>query len=362
MMLEVNEIEVEGYEKVIEAIDREAGLHTFIAIHSTDLGPSVGGTRIYPYTSKEDALEDALRLSRGMTYKSAMAEIGLGGGKSVIIADPRTQKTEELLGAFALAVDSLQGKYICAEDVGSTPADMEVISRQTPYVAAMTSGQSSGDPSPFTAWGCFRGIQAVAEYLWGSKDLHERTVAVQGLGSVGAKLAEFLYWHGARLLVCDVDEEKVAFAERNYGAKRLDINNFCAADCDILAPCALGGTINADSISQLKCRAVAGSANNQLAEEGLGDVLHSKGILYAPDFIINSGGIINAALEFEAEGYDPRKAVIKVDKIYETLRTIFEVAYERGLSPHLVADEIAESKISCGVGKRDGDIRLEKRV
>ncbi|SCA63518.1 Leucine dehydrogenase [Chlamydiales bacterium SCGC AG-110-P3] len=362
MMLEVNEIEINGYEKVIEAIDTVAGLHSIIAVHNTDLGPSVGGTRIYPYNSKEDALEDALRLSRGMTYKSAVAGIGLGGGKSVIIADPHTQKTDELLEAFGQAVDSLQGKYICAEDVGSTPQDMEIISRCTPYVAAMTSGQSSGDPSPYTAWGCFRGIQAVAESLWNTTNLRNRTIAIQGLGSVGAKLAEFLYWQGVRLLVTDIDEDKIAYAERHFGAERIDPGEFCTSECDILAPCALGGTINSTSIQQLRCRAVAGSANNQLEEPDLGDQLHRKGILYAPDYVINSGGIINASFEFEPEGYDPRKAVIKVDNIYDTLRTIFEVAYEMGSSPHIVADEIAESKISCSVGKRQTAVRLEKRA
>lgn len=359
MMLEVKELSIEGYEKVIEATDKKTGLHSIIAVHNTRLGPSVGGCRIYPYPNTEEALRDALRLSKGMTYKSAMAEIGFGGGKSVIIADPKTDKTPELLNSFAQAVDSLSGKYICAEDVGSTVEDMVIINKTTPYVAALPSTESSGDPSPFTAWGCFRGMQAVAKFLWNSPSLENKTVTIQGLGAVGMKLAEFLFWHGAHLVVTDIDPEKVQWAAHHYGAKPITPDEFCSTECDILAPCALGASINDTTIKQLRCRAIAGSANNQLEYQELGEQLAREGILYAPDFVINSGGIINAAMEFEPRGYNPRKARTKVHNIYTTVLAIFEVAEERGISTTLTADELAESKLTCDIGKRAEALKLQ---
>lgn len=360
MNLMMNEIPVEGYEKVIEVREEKSGLHAFIAIHSTALGPSLGGLRIYPYASKEDALNDVLNLSKGMTYKSAMAEIGLGGGKAVIIADPSKDKTEALLLAFGAAVECLKGLYICAEDVGSTPQDMLTISKSTSYVAALPTRRSSGDPSPFTAWGCFRGIQAVARTLWGNDSVKGRTIAIQGLGAVGSHLAEHLFWHGANLIVSDVVKEKVDQAVHRYGAHVVAPEKFYGVECDILSPCAMGGAISLRTLPLLKCQAVAGSANNQLQTPECGELLNEKGILYAPDFIINAGGIINAAMEFEPDGYDPKMALEKVDGIYGTLCDIFEIARLREMSPAQVADELAESKVICGVGRREGAMKGQR--
>lgn len=355
-MLSIKEIHVEGYEKVIEAIHQEAGLHCVIAVHNTVLGPALGGTRIFPYKNLYEALNDALRLSRGMTYKSAIAEIGLGGGKSVIIANPKKDKNEKLLAAFAEAVDSLQGNYICAEDVGTDTRDMLTISKYTPYVAALPTSQSSGDPSPFTAWGVFRGMQAVGLRIWNNLSLRGKIICIQGLGKVGFKLAEFLFWHGAHLLVSDLDEEKVALATQLYGAQRVDPKDVYSIPCDIFAPCAMGGIINKTSRHSLRCQAIAGSANNQLLDPEDGIALLEKNILYAPDFVINAGGIINASVEFEPDGYNPVIARQKVDHIFETLLEIFNRSYLEKAPTSEVAVKLAETKIAARKGKRKGNI------
>ena len=301
-MLTIKEIIIPGFEKVIEGQDPARGLHCFIAIHNSRLGPSLGGTRIHAYSSPDDALNDVLRLAKAMTYKSAVAEDGLGGGKSVIIADPNKGKTPELLHAFAEVLDSLQGKYIAAEDVGSTISDMALIRQKTPYVAALSTDTSSGDPSRFTAWGVFRGIQAVSKKLWHSKSLKGRKIAIEGLGNVGGKLANLLFWEGAELIVCDINEKVIHQAAHDYAAKVIAPEEFCRIECDILAPCAMGGTINSKTIPQLRCQAIAGAANNQLENPKIGQELLEKNILYAPDYIINSGGIINAAAELMNAG------------------------------------------------------------
>lgn len=362
MALSIEEIDIEDYEKVIEAKDPDVGLHALIAIHDTTMGPSLGGCRIYPYTSREDALFDVLRLSRGMTYKSAVAEIGLGGGKSVIIADPKTQKTEALLRSFAKAVDSLDGQYICAEDMGTTLEDMSIIRSVTQWVAALPDLKSSGDPSRFTAWGCFRGVQAVAHTLWGAcpvKDmLRERTIAIQGLGSVGAKLAEHLFWAGARLIVSDVDPVRAEGIAAQLGAQACTSEEILHVPCDILAPCAVGGVLNSESIQRLQCTAIAGAANNQLLHEEHGELLMEKGILYAPDFVINAGGIINVACELESEGYDPCLAREKVNTIYDTLLSVFEMSARRNLPTSQAADELARHKLHYGIGKRSTSVHL----
>lgn len=355
-MLEIKELSIPGYEKVIEGRDSMRGLHCFIAVHDTRLGPSLGGTRIHPYATPEEALHDVLRLAKAMTYKSAVAKDGLGGGKSVIIADPSMDKTPELLHAFAEVVDSLQGQYIAAEDVGSTISDMALINQKTPYVAALSTEKSSGDPSRFTAWGVFRGLQAVAKTLWHSKSLRGKTIAIEGLGSVGSKLANLLFWEGAHLIVCDIKDSLVHNAVHDYAAKVVSPNDFCSAPCDILAPCALGGTINSTTVSQLRCQAIAGSANNQLESTGIGDILLEKNILYAPDYIINSGGIINAAAEFDERGYDPTLVRDKVNHIYDTLIHIFQKSEEEHLPTDQVADLIAEHNLAQGIGKRKNTI------
>lgn len=355
-MLTINDIEVPGYERVIEAKDATRGLHCFIAIHSTKLGPSLGGTRMHSYASKEAALKDVLLLAKAMTYKSAMAEDGLGGGKSVILGDPSKEKKSELLHAFAEVVDFLKGTYIAAEDVGTSPKDMAIIHQKTPYVCAMLSAQSSGDPSRFTAWGVFRGIQAVAMQLWGSTSLRDKTIAIQGLGHVGSKLADLLFWAGAKLIVCDVNASLANEFKYSCGAEVIKPEDFCSTKCDILAPCAMGEVINPQSLSFLNCKAIAGGANNQLSEQGIGAQLKEKNILYAPDYIINAGGIINAAAEFEEGGYQPVFTRDKVDHIYNILLNLFNKAKKENKPTNLVADEIAEYNLQHGIGKRKHSI------
>lgn len=357
-MLTIKNIDIPGYEKVVEAQDPARGLHCFIAIHSCKLGPSLGGTRIHLYPSANDALQDALLLSRAMTYKSAICENGLGGGKSVIIANSHRDKTPELLHAFAEVVDSLKGQYIAAEDVGSTLSDMTIIRQRTPYVAALPSEKSSGDPSRFTAWGVFRGIQAVAYNLWGSKSIRGKTIAIQGLGNVGYKLASFLFWEGARLAVCDVNEKLAHQCIHDFGAQVIHPNDFCKTEADILAPCALGGIINPETISQLRCKGIAGGANNQLSSVEIGQKLMEKRILYAPDFIINAGGIINASAEFDEGGYNPIRVRDKVDHIYEILLNIFKQSAAKETPTQMIANEIAEYNLKNNVGKRTHPIKF----
>lgn len=358
-MLRIKEIQIPGYEKVIEGTDPVRGLYCYIAVHNTRLGPALGGTRIHLYQSPKEALQDVLRLAKAMTYKSAVAEDGLGGGKSVIIADPSKAKTPELLHAFAEVVDSLQGLYIAAEDVGSTIADMALIRQKTPYVAALSTDKSSGDPSRFTAWGVFRGIQAVSKTLWHTKSLRGRNIAIEGLGSVGSKLANILFWEGANLIVCDIKEKLTHQAAHDYAARIVSPEEFCNVECDILAPCAMGGILNVDSVSQLRCQAIAGAANNQLATEEVGRLLLERNILYAPDYIINSGGIINAAAEFEEKGYNPTYARDKVNHIYDILLHIFRKSKADNLPTNEVADFIAEHNLERGIGRRKHQILFQ---
>jgi leucine dehydrogenase len=351
-MLTIKELDIPGYEKVIEGKDPARGLHCFIAVHNSILGPALGGTRIHKYHTAEDALQDVLRLAKAMTYKSAVIQDGLGGGKSVIIADPHKDKNTELLHAFAEVLDSLKGKYIAAEDVGSNTHDMNTIRQRTPYVAATSKEQSTGDPSPYTAWGVFRGLQAVATKLWNTTSLHGRTVAIQGLGSVGGKLANILFWHGADLIISDVNEGLVHHCVHDYGARRVEPEHFFSTPCDIICPCALGGVINEKTVMQLKCKAVAGAANNQLASPVQNKQLLDRGILYAPDYIINAGGLINASAEYEPAGYNPKISREKTDRIYDHLLHIFQTAESQGATTSAVADQIAEFNLKNGVGKR----------
>lgn len=359
-MVAIKEISIPGYKKVIEVTDRETKLHSFIAIHDSTLGPALGGTRMYSYPSREDALNDVLRLAKGMTYKSALAEDGLGGGKSVIIGNS-AEKTESLLLAFADAVNYLNGEYIAAEDVGTSPEDMLILRRRTPFVAALPSERSSGDPSRFTAWGVYKGMQAVAMTLWESPFLRHKRILIQGLGHVGSKLAELLFWEGADLLISDINSEIEHDLAMRYGAEIVDRNKVYQTECDIFCPCAMGGSINNATVSQLRCQAVAGSANNQLERPEHGLQLAERGILYAPDYIINSGGIINVGIEFEPNGYDPKIARDKVNHIYDRLLVLFQKAKKERKSTSQVADEIAEYNLKNGIGRRLVPINFEKR-
>jgi leucine dehydrogenase len=351
-MLKIKEIYVDGYQKVIEALDPSTNLHCFVALHNCKLGPALGGTRIYPYASSEEALNDVLRLSKAMTYKSAIVENGLGGGKGVIIANPKKDKNDALLLSFADVINSLEGTYIAAEDVGTTTDDMMVLKRKTPYVCALPTEKSSGDPSRFTAWGVFQGMRAVAEKLWRTTSLAKKVIAIQGLGNVGSKLANILFWEGAELIFCDIDPSHVHKTCILYGAKAVSAEDFWSVKCDILAPCALGGIINESTIPKLQCKAIAGSANNQLLTPENGIHLMKKNILYAPDYIINSGGISNAAAEFDPDGYNPVYVRDKVNQIYDLLLEIFNRSQRERKPANQIADEIAEYNIQHEVGKR----------
>lgn len=358
-MLTIKEIKIPGFEKVIEGKYPEVGLHCLIAIHNTILGPALGGVRIYPYKTKEEALTDVLRLAEAMTYKSALAENGLGGGKSVIILDPSQSKTKELLYAFGEVVNSLNGSYIAAEDLGTSIADMTFVSERTPYVAAIASKKSSGDPSTFTARGVFRGIQAVSKKIWGTDSVKGKKIAIMGLGAVGSKLVPILFWEGADLIVTDLNEQIVEQFVHDYGATSVRPDEIFSVDCDIFSPCALGGILNSETISKLKCKAVAGSANNQLLERKNGIELMERKILYAPDYVINSGGIINAAAEFEPNGYDSKYARDKVDHLYDILINLFNQSKAKNIATNLIADQIAESNIKNLIGKRKHKIAFQ---
>ncbi len=341
-----------GGKKLIEATDSSSGLHAFIGIHDTTLGPALGGTRIWAYEKTEDAIFDVCRLAEGMSYKSALAETGFGGGKSVIIAKPG-QKSDALFHAFGKAVDSLGGEYICAEDVGSTSADMMIIRQVTPYVAGLPVKQGSGDPGRFTAYGVYLGIKAVAEHLWASSSLFGKRVAIQGLGSVGSRVAEWLFWEGAELILSDIDQEKAAKLAQHYQARLASPTEILTVECDILCPCAMGGAISTEVIPHIRAKAIAGAANNQLLRpEQDGQLLLERGILYAPDFVINAGGVINVASELHPDRYNAGKAMELVRKSSDTLLAVLRMADERTIPTGKMAIELAKDRIAHGFGKR----------
>jgi leucine dehydrogenase len=335
----------DGHEQVVFASDPETGLKTIIAVHNTNLGPSLGGCRMWPYASEQDAIHDALRLSRGMTYKSAMARLPLGGGKSVIIGDPRSQKSPELFRAMGRAVDRVGGRYIVAEDVGTSPEDMEYIASQTRHVGGISDGsdpERTGDPSPFTAYGVFIGLKEAVRFKNGSDDLKGLRVAVQGLGHVGYHLCKFLHEAGARLVVADLNATSVKAATEAFGATAVSVDDILATDADILAPCALGGAINDRSIEKIRAGIIAGAANNQLEADRHGEILREKGILYAPDYVINAGGVVE--VHYCREGKPVSETYKHIEGIADTVREIFERAKAENLSTGFVADRIAEER------------------
>ncbi len=349
--LQIDELVLPGFERTIRIRDSLSGLDAIICIHNTVLGPALGGIRIYPYTSFDDALEDATRLAKGMTYKAVMSQTETGGGKGVIIGDPK-KITPEQLHAFALAVQTLGGSYICAEDMGSTTVMMEQIAKTTPYVVGLSRSGSSGDPSRFTAWGCYRGIEAVLQTLDGDRSVAGKIFAIQGLGSVGFKLAETLFWHGARLIVYDIDASKMELAQQLFGAELSSAEEILFARCDILVPAARGAILNEKIIPSLRCRAVAGPANNQFLTAEDGAKLHARGILYAPDFVINAGGLINVVEELQPEGYESANARERVDALYDQLIAIFAYAKSHQISTEKAAIAMADERLRTLVGKR----------
>lgn len=330
----------DDHQRIVFCRDEKAGLEAIIAIHNTNLGPALGGCRMWNYENDDDALTDVLRLSRGMTYKAAMAGLALGGGKSVIIGDPASDKSDALFLSFARFIDQLNGRYITAEDVGTTVADMDLIRTVTLHVSGVSDG--AGNPSPSTAHGVFIGLEAAVRHKFGKNDVEDIAVAVQGLGSVGYGLCRYLHQAGAKLIVTDINQETVERAVEEFGANAVEPNAIYGAEADVFSPCALGAAINDDTIPQLRARVIAGAANNQLAEERHGEVLRELGILYAPDYVINAGGLIDVARYKVDMNIDEARA--KLRRIDDTLTEIFERADRENKATSEVADTIAEER------------------
>jgi leucine dehydrogenase len=334
------------HEQVVFCHEPSCGYKGIIAIHDTTLGPALGGTRFWNYASDQEAFVDVLRLSQGMTYKAAVAGLNLGGGKSVIIGDPRTTRREMIFRAHGRFVESLGGRYITAEDVGTSVADMDYANMETEHVTGLSG--TSGDPSPVTAFGVYRGIKAAAQARYGSDDLAGKTVAVQGVGHVGYYLCEHLHDDGAKLIVTDIDQERVKRVVSEFGAEAVAPDAIYGVDADVYAPSALGATINDETIPKLKVDIVAGAANNVLAEARHGDELHRRGILYAPDYVINGGGLIN--VYGELKGWSREQSIRKAGEIFDTLSRLFELSSEEGIPTYQAADRIAQQRIEA-VGK-----------
>lgn len=339
----------DNHEKVAFFSDPSCGLKAIIAIHSTVMGPAVGGCRMWNYRSEQDAIKDVLRLSRGMSYKNAMADLGLGGGKSVIIGDPHQNKSANLFRAFGRAVESMGGQYITAEDVGITVDDMQIVKSATEHVAGLSQGReaASGDPSPFTAHGCVFGIKAAVQFKLKKNNLEGLRVNVQGVGHVGYLLCKELHSLGAVLTVSDIRQENIDRAVSEFHAAVVDPDAIYTTEADVFAPCALGAVINDDTLPKLNVKIIAGSANNQLANTYIhSEALLKRGILYAPDYVINAGGIINVANEVHGRKIKVADGLKKVEEIYNTLLEVFTQAEKTGATPASVADRIAESKIN----------------
>ncbi len=339
--------EFDGHERVVFGYDDRTGLRAIIAIHSTALGPAAGGCRMWPYASTSEAVADVLRLSRGMSYKSAMAGLRFGGGKAVIIGDSRKGKTPELFQAYGRFVDSLGGKYITAEDVGTTLADMEQVAKVTRFVTGLGQraiGQAGGDPAPRTALGVFLGLKSAVRFKLGRSDLQGLTVAVQGVGSVGYDLCRRAAGEGAKLRVADVHEAAAQRVRDEFGATIVSVDKVLSEDVDALAPCALGAILNSQSIPLIRARVIAGAANNQLAEDKDGAALQAAGILYAPDYVVNAGGIISVTHEYTGSVTDAQ-VTAEIAGIPDRLTEIFERARRENRATNAVADQMAREKI-----------------
>ena len=335
-----------GHERVLLCSNPDVGLKAIIAVHSTVLGPGLGGLRMWPFESFDEALTDVLRLSRGMTYKAASAGLNLGGGKAVIIGDPKTDKSEALFRSFGRFVDSLGGLYITAEDVGTDMEDMELVLSETRWVTGVSPAHGgSGDPSPVTAWGVLQGIKAAARWKLGTTSLAGRVVAIQGLGSAGYHLARYLRKEQAKLIGADIDGDAAERAREDLGVETVPADEILEVDCDVLAPCAMGAVLNAKTVPRLRCAIVAGAANNQLANEHRdGLVLHERGILYAPDFVVNAGGLINVYNELSV-AYNRERALRMTRGIFLNLMRVFEISRTKQIPTYVAADHLAEERI-----------------
>lgn len=332
------------HEQLIFFREPVSGLKALVAIHDTTLGPAIGGVRMRAYSGEDEALEDALRLSRSMTYKAAGAGVNFGGGQTVVMGDPRKDKSEALWRALGRFIAGLGGRYIAGQDFGTSVEDMDHIRTETRYVVGIPSSRGgSGDPSPVCAFGVIKGLEACCLALRGSEDLKDLHVAVQGLGNAGSQVVDMLMACGSRLTVADVDKEAVGRITQRHRVDVVDPDEILDVDCDVFCPCALGGIINAETVKRLKCRIVAGAANNQLSDEGSGRLLHERGILYAPDYIINAGALINVADEIY--GYDKERALRKTGVIKDVLLSVFAAAGEKGIPTNEAADRFAEERI-----------------
>ncbi|MCH3883237.1 MULTISPECIES: Glu/Leu/Phe/Val family dehydrogenase [Tenacibaculum] len=334
-----------NHEQIVFCNDKDTGLKAIIGIHNTVLGPALGGTRMWQYNSEWDALNDVLRLSRGMTYKAAITGLNLGGGKAVIIGDAKTQKNDKLMRRFGEFVHSLSGKYITAEDMGMETSDMDVIREVTPHVTGVSESiGGAGNPSPVTAYGVYMGMKAAAKYKFGSENLDGKKVLVQGVGHVGETLVKHITDEGAQVIINDINEARLEELSKKYGANVVLGNDIYGLDVDIYAPCAMGATINDVTIDQIKAQVIAGAANNQLADElKHGRLLKEKGIAYAPDFLINAGGIINVYAELEGYGRD--EITKKTENIYNTTLEIFNLSEKENITTHGAAFNIAQKRI-----------------
>jgi len=337
----------ENHEQVVFCQDRTSGLRAIIAIYSTALGPSLGGTRFYAYPSEAEAVRDVLNLSRSMAYKASLAGLDLGGGKAVIIGDPHTEKTEPLLRAYGRFVQSLHGRYLTACDVGTFSEDMDIVARECDYVTGRTVEHGgAGDSSVLTAYGVFQGMRAAAEVAWGDATLRGRRIGVAGVGKVGHHLVEHLYDDGAQVVITDVHEPAVSRMRAAHPEVEVaaDTDELVASDLDVYAPCALGDAINDDSVQLLKAKVVCGAANNQLAHPGIEAALESRGILYAPDYCVNAGGLVQVADELHGFSFDRAKA--RASRIFDTTKRVFELAADEGIPTAVAADRLAEQRMS----------------
>lgn len=343
--MEFTSLQTMGHEQVVFCQDPISGLKCIIAIHSTVLGPALGGVRMCPYKTEDEALEDVLRLSRGMTYKSAAVGLNFGGGKAVIIGDPKKDKSEALFRSFGAFIERMKGQYITGEDMGIDVNDIEFIFMETDYVVGLPKGYGgSGDPSPKTAYGVYQGMLACVEKKLKRKSLKGLTIAVQGLGHVGYQLVKILMLQGANVIGCDADAVLAETIKEKFGIKVVNPDDIYQVECDIFSPCAVGGILNSKTIPALKASIVAGSANNQLKKDSDGEALHQKGILYAPDYVINAGGLINVALELQ--GYSEVRAKFLIRNIYYNLKRVFEISEQNHVMPHIATDHLAEQRIS----------------